>query len=78
MAQVKYKSRDELEKELEDIKKDYSELEHKFGCILDNVTGGCVSKPHTDKTIIDEAIHRQVMKQWEYAVKDYKESIEEK
>jgi len=72
--QLKYKRRDELEAEIKTLEKDYSEQEYKFSCILDSVTGGCISKPHTDKAVIDEAIHRQVSKEWEYAIKDYKES----
>jgi len=74
MAKIKYKRRDKLEAELKELEKEYSKLEYKLGCILDTVTGGCISKPHTDKTLINEAIHRQVMKEWEYAIKDYKES----
>ena len=71
---LKYKRRDELEAEIKTLEKEYRDLEYKFGCILDTVTGGCISKPHTDKAIIDEAIQRQVLKEWEYAIKDYKES----
>jgi len=69
-----HKRRDEIEAELEQLNKDYSELEYKLGCILDRVTGGCISKPHTDVSLINEAIHRQVQKEWEYAIEDYKES----
>jgi len=63
-----------LNKIYDDSEKEYSELEFKLGCILDRVTGGCISKPHTDVPLINEAIHRQVLKEWKYAVDDYKET----
>ena len=50
-------------------------LEYKLSCILDNVTGGLISKPYTDKSLIDEAIHRQQIKEIDYAIKDYEENI---
>ena len=64
------------ELKIRELKKQHDELDYKFSCVLDNVTGGCISKPRTDKALIDEAIHRQTMKQWEHAVKDYKENKE--
>ena len=67
-----------IDKIYDDFEKEYSEFEHKLGCILDTVTGGRVSKPYTDEATINEAINRQVVKEWEYAIEDYKENREEK
>jgi len=77
MPKMHHKRRDEIEAELEQLNKDYSELEFKLSCILDRVTGGCISKPHTDVSLINEAIHRQVLKEWKYAIADYKETHSE-
>jgi len=74
MPKMHHKRRDETEAELEQLNKDYSELEYKLGCILDRVTGGCISKPHTDVSAINKAIHRQVQKEWKYVIEDYKET----
>jgi len=78
MPKMHHKRRDEIEAELEQLNKDYSELEFKLGSILDRVTGGCISKPHTDVSHINEAIHRQVQKEWKYAIEDYKENQNER
>jgi len=77
MPKMHHKRRDEIEAELEQLNKDYSELEHKLGCILDRVTGGCISKPHASASAINEAINRQVQKEWKYAIEDYKENQDE-
>jgi len=59
-----------------DFEKEYDKLNYKFSCVLDNVTGGCISKPNTDKAIINEAIDRQNIRLQEEAVRDCKEEKE--
>jgi len=61
---------------LKQITKNRDDLEWKLSLILDNVTAGRISKPYTNMDSICKAIEQQRMKEWDYAVEDYRETQE--
>lgn len=65
---------DRVKEEMSARLKEYSEMDYRFGCVLEQVTGGLMSKTTYSKEVMFDAIHKHLCEERDEAFKEGEES----